>query len=255
MVAVKPKFFLAGFSKCATTWMWKCLYEHPQIFVPETDIIHYFNTQYYRGEEWYLSHFSKCTDELVVGDTTPQYAKSEVVVDRIAKYSPDAKIILMMRNPVDRTWSHYIHEWRKGYTGRTFQSIPLDSDVFNAWIGTGFYDQHISQLLSVFPPDSMHYIIYDDICDAPEAVLRQTYEFLNVDPTFIPCCTHTIINGRPRSGSKVSIWNTLTKALRTNSDEDVPQMTPELNVLLSEMYAPHTDWLENFLGKKLVGWK
>ena len=107
-------FFLAGFQNCATTWLHRCLEEHPQIFVPNVDMVHYYDMNYHRGRDWYEKFYQSYNQEQMRGDTTVSYARSELAIKRIAKTNSNAKIILSLRNPITRAFSHYWHEKKKG---------------------------------------------------------------------------------------------------------------------------------------------
>ena len=75
-------------------------YLSTQIFLAETDHIHYFTTKFHYGHNWYLDHFSSSNGQSIIGDTTPQYAKFDDARERMYSFNPEAKIVLMMRHPI-----------------------------------------------------------------------------------------------------------------------------------------------------------
>jgi hypothetical protein len=248
---IVPDFFLAGFQKCATTWMWQCMSEHPGLQVPKVDAVHFFTIHYHRGFDWYQSKFPDLVKGKPIGDTTPQYAKHMLARKRIFECNADAKIILSMRAPIERGLSHYRHEFRKGVTTRPFsRCLENNVDVFEAWVGTGFYDVHIQELLKLFPAENLHYILHDDILANPEAVLARVFRFLGVDDSFQPPSTRQWIN-RSAYQKQPNWW----QRFRRHPAEEQNECPAALRGELLEIYEPHISWLEKFLDRDLSHWK
>jgi hypothetical protein len=187
-------FFLAGFQKCATTWLHKCFEEHPGIFVPTLHMIHYFDTHYHCGEGWYERFFNSCKQWQVRGDTTVSYARSEQAMRRIAQTNVDAKIILSLRNPIERAFSHYWHEKKKEKIQFDFNECLNNYDLYTDWVETGLYSHHIAKLKSLFSPEQIKIVIVDDIVANPLHTIRDIYSFLEVDETFIPSLIQKKVN-------------------------------------------------------------
>lgn len=179
-------FFLAGFQKCATTWLHRCLEEHPQIFVPNVDMVHYYDMNYHRGRDWYEKFYQSYNQEQMRGDTTVSYARSELAIKRIAKTNSNAKIILSLRNPITRAFSHYWHEKKKGKIQFGFQEIFENYDLFSDWIETGFYSIAIKRVKKYFSEVKLYILLFDDIEADPKTAIQKFYEFLCVDSDFEP---------------------------------------------------------------------
>jgi hypothetical protein len=194
-----PNFVIAGPQKCATTWLYECLREHPEVLLPATDSVHYFDMQYSRGEEWYRSHFDSYDGETMVGEETPSYIRDDAAPKRIARTIPNAKILFILRNPVDRAFSHYWHEKSKDKMSFEFDEVFGNYDLFNDWVIPGLYNRHIERYLEHIPSENLQLFFFDDLVDDDWSYLQEVYEFLGIDPTYQPSVLDSKVNdGRHR---------------------------------------------------------
>ena len=106
-------FFLLGVPKAASSWIYYCFKEHPDIYVPDKDSLRYFDLKYHKGLSWYGKYFEQANEQQVVIDPSPTYFRSPVAPKRIADNFPDANFILCLRNPVDRAFFQFWHEKKK----------------------------------------------------------------------------------------------------------------------------------------------
>ncbi len=104
----KPNFLIIGAQRCGTTSLRNYLRQHPQIEMSGRKELHYFNREYGRGFVWYKRHF--VSRGFAVGEATPYYIFHPQIPSRVKAELSDAKIIVLLRNPVDRAYSHYNHE-------------------------------------------------------------------------------------------------------------------------------------------------
>lgn len=106
----RPNFFVVGGMKCGSTSIYSYLCQHPQIIPALKKEIHFFNNYYDRGLNWYTSHFFPLTEGqgFQTGEATPCLSEYGVW-ERIAQHYPDLKLIVVLRNPVERAYSHYNH--------------------------------------------------------------------------------------------------------------------------------------------------
>jgi len=104
-----PSFIVIGAQRCGTTSLWEYVRLHPEIGVPVKKEIHYFDHFYNKGIKWYEGKFHRCK-ERVIGEASPFYILHPRCPERIAKECVDVKLIVLLRNPVDRAYSHYQHE-------------------------------------------------------------------------------------------------------------------------------------------------
>lgn len=189
-----PDFFLAGFQKCATTWLHRSLREHPQIHVADPHMIHFFDINFHLGPDWYHQFFSRRSEHQLLGDTTATYARDANARNRIGQCAPDSKIILSVRNPIDRAVSHYLHERTKGKTNFSFNEWRENYDCFCSWILPGLYAQHLEHFLKLFSQNQVLVLVADDFRDRPLESLRRLFDFLGVDREFRPSTIGQSIN-------------------------------------------------------------
>lgn len=113
-----PDFIIAGASKSGTSSIYYYLSHHPQVLLPHKKEIDFFWQNYQRGIEWYLAHFPSITDQddFLTGEATPNYLRFPQVATRIKATCPQTKIIILLRNPVDRAISWHHHKLNTGLT-------------------------------------------------------------------------------------------------------------------------------------------
>lgn len=107
--------FIAGMPRAATTFLYHTLALHPSIFVPARKETDYFSVNYYRGEGWYLKFFENMKLHQAGFDISPIYFMDEKSLGRIVKFNGDAKVILIIRTPIDWIFSLYKHAQAKSY--------------------------------------------------------------------------------------------------------------------------------------------
>lgn len=189
-----PDFILAGPQKCATTWIYQCLKEHPDVLVPKRDSIHYFDMNYEEGEDWYRSHFSHHDGEPIIGETTPSYIRCPNGPKRIHETVPDAKILFSLRNPVERAFSHYWHEKEKNKISFQFEEVITNYDLYQNWVETGQYYRHLQRYRKYFDDEHIGVFFFDDLVSSETDFITEIYEFIGADPTFTPSVVGQKVN-------------------------------------------------------------
>jgi len=250
-----PGFFHAGFPKSATTWFHRCLREHPDIYVPPADGLHYFTIHYEKGDDWYRQFFADFAGEKVVGDTTPSYAGFDWCRRRLAEFNPDAKILITLRNPIDRAFSHYFHmKQKRGYPARFEEALENKADLFQWLIAFGFYGHHLTDLFRYFPREQVHVVLYDSIVHDPQEFCRGVFEFLGVDSEFRPSCLDQQINSASRF--QPGVWKRFGRLFTGNKDsrEYRQGIHPDTKQRLQQIYRPDIDVLEDLLQLDLGHW-
>ena len=263
-----PNFFLAGFQKCATTWLHHCLQEHPAVFVPPVHGIYFFDINYHKGIDWYRRFYEDQESELVVGDTTVAYARLPWVASRIAEFNPDAKIILCMRNPIERAYSHYWHEKRSGRISYDFGEVLTNIDVFQDWVVTGFYARHIEPFLKHFEAERILYVLNDDVERRPDETLEGLYGFLDVESGFRPRILTERVNRAwsravpfgariPKRGLRARVWWRWGAPARPPGgapSEYAGGMPEEIFDELVKIFRPEVRRLSDLLERDLGSW-
>src|SRR5581483_11863989 len=128
---VLPDFLVIGGQKCGTTALYNYIIEHPDIYLAVRKQMHYFDNRYEKGDRWYRSGFPTVAEKFYVKnilrkrfitcEATPNYIFHPQAARRVARLLPHAKFILVLRDPVDRAYSHYNHEIRKGTEMLSFE--------------------------------------------------------------------------------------------------------------------------------------
>ena len=206
---LKISFFLVGFQKCATTWLHRCFDQHPQIYVPKKHMIHYFDIKHYEGITWYKEFYQSAQEGMVCGDTTVTYARDLKAIKRIADFNHNAKILLSLRNPIERAFSHYWHEKKKNKINFSFEECLVNYDLYDDWIRTGFYSHAIDNVQNYFAKENIKILLVDDICSEPEKTIQEVYSFLGVRPNFSPPILHSKVNvawSKPQKIVSYSKW-------------------------------------------------
>jgi hypothetical protein len=137
---VLPTFLVVGGQRCGTTSMYKTLVQHPAVLPAGLRKgIHYFDVNYQRGPGWYRAHFpleasmrrvARSTGAVPqTGESSPYYGVHPLAAERIARDLPDVKLLLLMRDPVERAWSAYAHESARGFETESFErALELEDE-------------------------------------------------------------------------------------------------------------------------------
>lgn len=186
-------FIGVGAQRCGTSWLYACLYEHPQICAPIKEIHFFSRDRYTKGKEWYESHFKECGDGKVKGEYSTSYLYTDGTAERIKESYPLAKIIVVLRNPISRAVSHYGNAIKGG-------EIPESMSFENFFkreksvLEQGRYAEQLERYFKLFDRSQTLVLIYEDGVKNPEAYIKKIYEFLGVDTSLVPSMLHTIVN-------------------------------------------------------------
>ena len=201
---VKPDFFLVGAPKCGTTALFQYLCMHPDVCAPAIKEPNYFCEDFSgirgpRSEAEYLALYAEAEESgRSVGDASVVYMYSDVALKRIAEFNPAAKIIVMLRNPVDMVYSlHSQHlftlnenvsdfsaAWELQSARREGSHIPkmcLEPSVLQ-YETMGRMSKGIRRALAVFPDDQIKVLLIDEIKEAPQETFDDVLGFLGLDP-------------------------------------------------------------------------
>lgn len=201
-----PTFLVIGAMKCGTTSLYYYLADHPQIGmspVKETDFFLDEHGHWHRGRDWYARQFPD--DAEARGECAPNYTKRHLfdgVPERIQSLCPDIQLIYLVRDPVERTISHYVGSRLQGREERSFEAAVADEDHSN-YVLTSKYHTQLQPYLDRFPEENLLVCATEDLKASPRATLRRMYRFLGVDPTVDSHRTEQRFNV---SGMKVGGW-------------------------------------------------
>ena len=186
-----PNFLIIGAMKAGTTSLYSYVRAHPQVFMPETKELDYFidSLNWTKGQAWYERHFAGAGDALAVGEASPHYASgqwAEVASAHIADVVPDARLVYVLRHPLERMVSHHRHavaEW--GWNG-SLDELLLDPARRVELVGTSKYAKQIDRYLERFDRAQLCVITAEDLHERRLPTLRCVYAHLGVDPDFVP---------------------------------------------------------------------
>lgn len=176
-------FIGLGAQKSATSWLFQCLREHPEICLAEEKEIHYFsdNNLYERGRRWYESHWTNCSTQQQTGEISTSYLSSLDAPARIKEYAPNVKMIALLRDPVDRAESHIRHLLSKKEVPehlRLEEMLALRPDIFE----NGCYGTHLERYYEFFSQDQFCVDTYAAVLTNPLSVITRVDTFLNIKP-------------------------------------------------------------------------
>ena len=279
-----PDFIGIGAPRSGTRWLAQILAEHPEIALPPGEV-YFFTTRrvvhsfWTRGVEWYSDLLARSMNPhaRICGEVTPTYLLDDDTPDLIHQIVPNARLIALLRDQCERAYSWYRFFlkvnpdlYQTDYTFRRF--LTYHTEVFGR---EGFYLEHLQRFLARFPRESFLILLYDDVRADPRAVVKQVYEFLGVDPTFVPASMTKTINRadvtvqRSRTVRKIAsaIANVggLTRVNKlleqvnsvTLQRQQLPwkhRLDPEMRERMHELYADHNRRLGEFLERDLCHW-
>lgn len=190
---MKIDFIGLGAQKCGTSWLYACLYEHPDICAPQKEIHFFSRPRYEKGLKWYESQFSRCEEGKKIGEFSTSYLYSKRACARIVKDYPNAKLIAVIRNPIDRAYSQYRNAIKAG-------EIPKDLS-FKKYIDheqsakeQGLYGKQLFQYFQFVSTKDLLVMVYEDIEKDPLEFIKKVYEHLEVDVEFVPKSLRSRVN-------------------------------------------------------------
>jgi hypothetical protein len=277
----RPTFVGLGAQKCASTWLHHVLAAHPQVSVPETKEIDFFSYHFDRGYQWYEHCFGGATPaSRAFGEVSPSYFHEPAVPARVVRYLPEARLLLTLREPVERALSNHRHEVRAGHvTG----DLSFETGLANnpMYVEQGLYATHLRQWLRHFERNRIHVVLIEDIATDPLAVAQAVYRFLGVEESFVPpdlmrrynrsyvarsralTSVKDVAYGATRLPGLRWAWQTAADlGLRSlyrgvnhrPSQTAIPAPRPETLTHLAELFAPEVRDLEQLLGRSLEHW-
>lgn len=244
-----PDFIIVGAQKSGSSTLYWWLHQHPQLGLSFDKETKFFDRFYGKGEKWFRHQFPLNYSRKLAGDNTPYYLFHPLVPERVYKMCPKAKIIMILRNPIDRAYSQYQMERRKGRESHhTFREaisnevsrIELATEELlknpmvnhhnhenTSYLSRGIYIEQIERWLDFFPKDRILILEHERFFLNSNDGLRQVYEFLGVR-------------------------NIFPGVLKSYNVKSYPEMDGDLREDLKKFFKPYNQELENFLGYKLT---
>lgn len=292
MHGVLPNFFIVGAAKAGTTSMYRYLKQHPDVYMPAVKEPHWFSRtepnpeQGFRpitSEEAYLSLFEGWRGERAVGEASPSYLWDGKAPDRIGRCVPDAKIIILLREPVDRAFSHYLADARYGIQRRPFhQALQQDYagrtkgwGISHLYVELGLYCAQVSRYLERFGRENVLVLFFEEVFadhGSTALALEQVLNFLGVDPgeadnirferkhnphTAPRAATQRLALGAPAARQLAQRflpagWKRfLSRNRLLFRRAEKPEMEARALEFLRQVYEPELGCLETVLGREL----
>ena len=244
-----PDFLIAGAMKAGTTSLFGYLQQHPQCSPSMKKEVNYFCRNFSRGMKWYRMHFPRITARTQGSqcfEATPGYIFAPRVPRRVLSELPNVRVVCLLRNPVDRAYSHYQHNVRRGREPLSFaeaiaaepqrlegeverirevDSYQSHSHFHFSYLARGNYADQLAVWMRHFPADRLLVLQAETLFRQPQQVLDQTHEFLGLDP-FSPVTLGNRYPGRYR----VAMEGAMRRRLETH-------------------YEPHNQRLFRLLGR------
>lgn len=282
----KPNFLYIGSSRAGSTWIYKALHEHPEVFVPPAKDTMYFERFLDRGFDWYLSFFKGAKEEKAVGEISHNYFLKEQYAEAIHEMLPNVKLLCSLREPLDKTISMY------SYNRNASSFISKDSQdsltakntedlSFEDFVNIPYTDKlvdyygNLKPFYDRFGAERILVVFYEDLKRDPERFARRIYSFLGVDESFSPSVVSQVINPAQKARSKTFAklvfsvssfikrngFPTIVGKLKTNqfvrsliykmNDREEPEVSNKLRQELYARYSSRYPELESMIGQKL----
>jgi Sulfotransferase family len=287
-----PSFLVIGAARSATTSLHYALRAHPQVFVPERKEPNFFAfeglpadadpgvaTSVTRLED-YVRLFQGVTDEEAIGEVSPVYLVNPRACERIHTHIPEAKLIAVLRNPIERAYSDYLMRIREGLEplrdfGRALAEEEARHRVGHPggyYIRTGFYGRQLRPYFNKFGADHIQVHLFEDVVANPDDALASIFGFLGVNPDFRPGpLLQTNVSGVPRNAPLAGLFwmrkrfGALASAVLPLETKrrikalmekglDRPPLLPEHREELVDVYRDDVRELEKLLGRSLEHW-
>jgi hypothetical protein len=244
-----PGAVILGAQKCGTSSLHNYLTQHPGVIAPLRKEVHYFDLNYGRGEAWYRGHFGRQREPALNIDSSPYYLFHPAVPRRMHQLLPDARLIVLLRDPARRAYSHYWHERDKGREdlsfeaaidaeparlGRSEQQLAVGEIThsrehqLHSYLARGRYAEQLERWFALYPRERIHVLRFEDFVRDPLAALNDTLAFLGL-----------------AGASSVS--------LEARNTRRYPAMDAATMTGLRSYFEPHNRRLEDLLGRSM-GW-
>jgi len=287
-----PNFLIIGAMKSGTTALYYYLEQHPEVYMSPVKEPNYFSSQGPENAVGAVTHigtyqdlFRDVSGETAIGEASHSYLYEPGAVAEIRRYIPEARLIAVLRNPVDRAYSHFLHMVRSGTEPLDDFAQALREDevgvhkerTFQDYIGRGLYYSQLKRYFGTFPREQVRVYLYEDLSGAPISTVQDAFRFLEVDDSFVPDVSlrrnvsgypkyKTLdrllrSQGRVKHALKIYLPARLRWRLSRNFDDlktrnlvGPPPIQPEVRRQLIEVYREDVLHLQKLLQCDLSGW-
>lgn len=294
--SVLPNLLILGAAKSGTSSLYRYLGQHPQVFMSrfkeptffvwegrEYDIrgpgVEPIGKRMVKDIDSYLRLFSDGSHERIRGEASTGYLHTPGVAERIRHHVPEAKLMAILRNPIDRAYSAFLHAQRLGLEPMSDFEQALDAEphrVSTGWIGltayttVGMYAEQLERYVAVFPCQQIRIYLFEDLARDPIGLAQDAFRFLGVDDSFEPDVSMQANRGSAvrsvRLASVFSMLRATSFGRRSRLGRSVRnfvsglnerpkgQLTPDVRRRLAAVFEPDVDKLSRLLGRDLSPW-
>lgn len=268
-----PTFLIIGASKAGTTSLASYLSQHPDVFMSSRKEINFFDLHYGEGVDWYRAHFVGAGDRRAVGEATPTYFLDDRALSRMAELLPDARLVVLLRNPVDAAWSNYWMQRSLGFEKRDFAEAvraELEGERSGAiqYLWPVRYVRRLERVCDLYPREALLVRLFDDLTADPRATFTEVCRHIGVDDTVVPPNVGDVYNPStrlrserlrylmlrsrawkwmPRLATPIDRWNRVRTAY--------PEIDPVVRGRITDLLAEDTAALTRWLGRDLSVWR
>ena len=281
---VLPTFFLCGAPKAETTSLYEYCAEHPEVCMSRPKETGFFFENYEKGIDWFSeTHFSYYQGEEAIGEASAGNMMHQEVAPRIRKHCPGARLIFVLRDPVERIRSHYRFDINVGSLPPTADFSGLIRDESSEWrqvmIELGLYRDQLENYAEHFDREQMRIFLFRDFVEDTDRVVRRLFDFIGVDPEADVATgkTHNETSHLTNEGlyrAFYHVWGPIKSALpetaverlfglrsavrglffQSGGEEKKPSMKGADRRYLSEIYKQPNTQLEKWLESDLSHW-
>jgi hypothetical protein len=250
-----PDFLIIGGLKCGTTSLFNYLMQHPQIKSPSCKELFFFDRYYTRGERWYRAQFptalfrSGAKDVTLTGEASPHYIQHPHVPERVFRLLPDVKLIALLRNPVDRAFSHYKHSVRGKRETLSFERAVAKEEeraegefekaakypgyfpgpaLHQAYLKKGVYADQLENWLKFFPREQLLVLQSEDLFQQPDETYKRVLAFLEISTDY---------------SAEYRIFNAF---------DSTEEFSSERRSQLQDYFKPHNERLYRLIGRRFT---
>jgi hypothetical protein len=270
----KPNLFLVGAAKAATTSLWRYLQAHPDVFMARIKEPHFFSRGGVNGipvaktEDAYLELFARAGGAAYRGEASVSYLWDPRAAAAIGRRVPDARILISLRDPVERAYSHYWTHVRIGTERRTFRDaveaeLAEHSELTTVpppYVSRGYYAEQVRPYLELF--DDVLVLFFEELVADVRGSMRTVFGFLALDPSpadRIKPVAHFPFAVPRNAVARRLLGRRAVKGLaafrgprqRALMQHRKPELDADTRALLREVYAPHDERLRALLGRSL----
>lgn len=237
-----PNFLYIGTSKAGSTWLFNALAVHPQAYLASFKGLYYFDHHLDNGLDWYLSQFAGAEGGgyRAVGEISHSYLSSPEAPARISELNPAMRLLVCLREPVDRAFSDYLDLLKNGQFDGTFEDAV---DRFPRLLDRGRYATHLARYLGHFPAAQLHVSLFDDLRADPQRYADGVFTFLGLDPLHLAPSElrSRMPAGRPRSATAARAARSASRLAKRVGLNGLRSQVKRSVAVRSALYRPYAD--------------